>query len=69
MSKKTEKEISECIALQKVVCERKDFPHFAPDDGQCWKCHRNIYQNYENRGKDGSDPVTGCPHCYRSYCD
>jgi len=76
---KSLQEIAACIALQAKVCAEKNFPHFAPESGTCWACRRNIYQNYrlvgiffEGRvsvGKTGENPITGCPHCNRSYCD
>lgn len=71
---KSYEEINECIKEQVQVCKGKSFPHFAPSSGVCWKCNRNIYQNYRlgNRisiGERGKSPVTGCPHCNRSYCD
>ena len=70
---KTEKEIFECINLQKEICKEKGYPHFAPKGGICYKCGRNIYQNYnigERISNGGGEKfITGCPHCHRSYCD
>jgi len=72
--KKTDTEISECVQKQKQLCKEKNYPHFAPNSGICWKCNRNIYQNYIigdriSHGKSGEEFITGCPHCHRSYCD
>jgi hypothetical protein len=72
--KKTSTELGKCAQKQKDVCSEKSYPHFAPSNGVCWKCNRNIYQNYEidNRisdGETGEKFITGCPHCNRSYCD
>ena len=56
---------------------------FAPKDGHCYACHRNIYLDYDRvtfggittRSKGISTEeartslITGCPHCHRCYCD
>lgn len=42
----------------------KNFPRFAPSDGICWACRRQIFEV-----EDGSCLVTCCPHCHRSYVD
>lgn len=55
------------IKAQREVCARDKCPHFAPDSGICWSCHRQIYD--PNGGHDGTSLVTGCPWCMRSYCD
>lgn len=44
---------------------------FAPNDGRCYYCNKAICEGekaitIENLG-DGI--ITGCPYCYRSYCD
>ena len=85
--------IQKSIEAQDKYCKEKDYPHFAPTSGYCWKCNRNIYVQIgwkiENgRGiqlslnseevthttgisfeEAGSQLVTGCPHCNRSYCE
>lgn len=71
---KSLKELQECKDAQAELCRVEDFPHFAPVSGRCYKCGRNIYQNYllgsrESNGYDGKTFVTGCPHCHRSFCD
>lgn len=69
--------VAEAIAAQRKYCEEKKMPHFAPRDGVCWRCYRNIYKPV-NHGPyttgisvedAGNRLVTGCPHCCRSYCD
>lgn len=72
---------AEAIAAQKKYCDDHCLPHFAPHDGICWRCHRQIYAGewvetpygkYHSGvsvEKAGSSLVTGCPHCNRSYCD
>lgn len=59
--------VADACARQREVCARGLLPHFAPDDGVCYSCHRQIYE--APRGLDGSSFVTGCPWCFRSYCD
>jgi hypothetical protein len=66
--------VSASIQAQKKLCDEKQLPHFAPKSGECWRCQRNIYEPDE-RGfgitteRAGAELVTGCPHCFRSYCD
>lgn len=71
----------ESIKAQAEYCKREGAPHFAPNSGVCWSCSKNIYtpieQQYGDRKhtygitteKAGTQLVTGCPHCNRSYCD
>jgi hypothetical protein len=72
---KTELEISEAKKAQAALCKEKSWPDFAPLDGICFRCHRQIYQDYEHAngyktsGKTGLSHITGCPHCNYSYCD
>jgi len=64
---------------QKEFCKENGYPHFAPETGRCWKCSRNIYEPYEHKHSGHitgitveeatNELVTGCPHCYKSYCD
>ncbi len=46
------------------LCKERGLPHFAPRNGVCWSCYRQIFEVL-----DGSSYVTGCPFCHRSYCD
>lgn len=57
-------EISKRIQAQKDYLEKSGEPHFAPKDGRCFNCKRQIYEI-----EDGTTLVTGCPHCHRSYCE
>lgn len=68
-------------AAQAEYCKRTNAPHFAPKDGRCWRCGKDIYAPIEVKYGDKtythgitveeaeSRLVTGCPHCNRSYCD
>lgn len=40
-------EILKCIQAQREYASKNRAPYFAPGDGFCWKCKRNIYQNYK----------------------
>lgn len=74
-------DINESIKAQAQYCIEKDMPHFAPANGRCWTCQKNIYTKIEKvwNGKvittgittkeASAGLVTGCPHCNRSYCD
>lgn len=64
-------------AAQKALVEANEYPHFAPSDGRCYDCRRQIYDQID-RGlyKTGISVesaaislVTGCPHCHFSYCE
>lgn len=70
--------IRRAIAAQKEYCKDNKAPHFAPEDGFCWSCGKQIYADYPSvYGTDwgistedaSAELVTGCPHCHRSYCD
>jgi hypothetical protein len=62
---------------QRDYCKTKNAPHFAPIDGRCYKCGKNIYVQYDRGDRKsgisveraGASLITGCPHCSRSYCD
>lgn len=55
---------------QEEYCEENNLPHFAPKDGRCYKCGKNIYSvdgiSIESAGKH---LITGCPFCHYSYCE
>lgn len=61
---KSATEIRAAIAAQDALCRAKGLPLFAPDDGRCFGCARQIYDVL-----DGRSHVTGCPFCMRSFCD
>lgn len=41
-------------------------PRFAPVDGICYNCHRNIYEGISVE-KAGQELVTDCPFCNHSF--
>jgi hypothetical protein len=57
-------QISTASRAQADLCASRGLPLFAPQDGVCWSCRRQIYEEL-----DGKSFVTGCPFCHRSYCD
>lgn len=59
--------IAESVANQSALCKEEGYPHFAPRDGVCWDCHKNIYEHHHENG--GQRHVTGCPWCHWSYCE
>jgi len=77
MSTKTETfDVQKACEAQKAYCKEKDYPHFAPGNGSCYNCHRNIYTQWGDKYKSGysverasSELITGCPHCHYSYCE
>jgi len=67
-TKKTQEEINHLLKLQADYCKRTGLPDFAPKNGICYSCHRQIYQ-YISEKKASTELITGCPICHRSYCD
>lgn len=62
--------IEESTKGQKEYCENHELPHFAPSDGICWSCHRQIYDEDRISVEEAkSELITGCPVCHRSFCD
>jgi len=61
-------DIRSAIAAQKQYCKDNQDPHFAPQDGFCWSCGKQIYTRIDEK-QAGENLITGCPHCSRSYCD
>lgn len=54
----------ELIIAQQDYCKEHDLPIFAPSDGHCWKCGRDIVDD-----EWATELITGCKHCNISYCD
>lgn len=46
-----------------------DGSFFMPGDGFCYHCKADLIALEIARNNDGSELVTGCPNCHRSYCD
>lgn len=69
--------VREACEAQSKLCNAKSYPDFAPSDGVCYACNKNIYKEIDHGSyKTGvsveratNELITGCPHCHRSYCD
>lgn len=61
---------AEAAEAQAKYCEKNEVPMFAPNNGRCVCCGRNIYDvggiSVETAGKK---MITGCPFCDASFCD
>lgn len=55
------------IMAQSEFVREAGGPLFAPGDGRCWKCGRQIYEAISLE-RAGSSRITGCPHCKHSFC-
>ena len=62
------KEINTKIDAQRKYQEDNDLPYFAPSNGYCYNCSKQIYEKISLE-KASKQLITGCPICYRSYCD
>lgn len=70
-------DIKASCEAQAKLCKEKNYPHFAPTDGVCYDCNRNIYRQIDHGGYKtgisvemaGKTLITGCPHCHYSYCE
>ncbi len=65
---KLSEEVKEKIKLQAEYQKRTHSPDFAPSDGVCWSCNRQIYEVL-SKEYVSTRLITGCPLCHRSYCD
>lgn len=70
-------DVNKAIEAQKNYCKENEIPHFAPYDGRCYRCHKQIYEEIKHDNystgitveEAGSGLVTGCPHCHYSFVD
>ena len=62
-------EREEFIKKQKECWDKNDAPHFMPGNCICYFCNGDIALEEIERGNNGSELVTGCPLCHRSYCE
>lgn len=61
-------ELKARIQAQRDYCDRLRIPHFAPHKGVCYCCRKQIYVAISLK-KAGTEHITGCPLCFRTYCD
>ena len=50
------------MSKQKLYCDIRGVPFFAPSDGKCPHCRQPIIDTYKEH-------ITGCSHCNRSFCE
>lgn len=70
-------DIDKARKAQREYCDKNHLPHFAPYDGCCFRCGRNIYSPVKypkytvgiTVEEAGSTLITGCPFCSASYVD
>ncbi len=75
-------DIQKAIEAQENYIKKNNQPYFAPNDGICWICKKNIYEPiiFENIRRikcvtgitieeASKNLITCCPHCKNSYCD
>jgi len=60
-------EIIQKIKAQEEHCKKKQIPLFAPSDGICFSCGRQIYDKLNL--KDCEELITGCPYCCYSFVE
>lgn len=61
--------MNEYAKKQEEFCEKNGYPKFAPRDGVCYSCNKNIYDDEATAKFADSHLITGCPFCSKSYCD
>lgn len=72
--------VAEASEAQRRYCDARGIPMFAPADGWCHVCGRNIYHAVTYRGREdhpygisvetaGRRLISGCPHCNATFVD
>ena len=64
-----EYDVERARQAQKKLCEEKGYPDFAPSNGVCWACKKNIYEPLGRKrgqtsswvGRTGCRRVESCP--------
>jgi len=70
---------TDAAKAQERYCDEHKIPLFAPHNGWCFNCCRNIYEPYTYRREPivtsgitveeaGSRHITSCPHCNATFC-
>lgn len=71
---------TEAAKAQEAYCDRNEVPMFAPANGICTRCSRNIYDPITYRGQEtktygisvevaSRSLITNCPHCNYSFVE
>lgn len=62
--------IEKAVKAQKELREKHDYPCFAPSNGNCYNCRKNVYsEGGISVEKASRELTTGCPHCNKSFVD
>lgn len=55
---------------QEARCHELEMPRFAPNDGRCPNCRRNIYEEGGYSLEYAAEhAITGCPFCHHSFVE
>jgi len=71
---------TEAAKAQEAYCDRNEVPMYAPANGICYRCGRNIYDRITCLGGGkksygisvevaGRSLITSCPHCNYSFVE
>lgn len=60
--------VEEKKELQRKYCKENGYPHFAPRNGKCWHCGRQIY-NRISIARAANTLITSCDWCNKSFCE
>jgi len=61
-------ELQKKIKAQEQYCKKHKLPVFAPADGKCYRCRKQIYEKISLKEASNS-LIVSCPHCLRDYTD
>lgn len=73
-------EVIQAAKAHEAYCNAHEVPMFAPSNGWCNACGRNIYEPYTFRGREdhtygicveeaGKRLISSCPHCNHSFVE
>ena len=57
------------IRKQAEYCEQNNLPVFIDNDGRCANCGSDIFLDASTRDKADHALITGCPFCFKSFCE
>lgn len=58
------------VEAQRNLCRAREVPMFAPANGICTRCGKDIYsKGGYSVGRASISHITGCPFCHRSFVD
>lgn len=64
----TKSDVQKAIIFQQKFCLLSGFPLFAPENGICYHCGKQIYEEITT-AKAASQLITSCPHCRHTFVD